>query len=61
VASGKFYGTAATSINLGTFTQPVDKNTCSNFRFLIPSDTTITRFLGAGTPMTIDTHYEITD
>lgn len=61
VASGKFYGTANTSIDLGTFTQPVDKNTYSNFRFLIPSDTNITKFLGAGKPMTLGTHYEITE
>lgn len=61
VQKGYFYGTDNTSIDLGTFTKPVDKNTCINFRFLIPSDTKIIQFLGAGTTMTPGTHYEVTE
>lgn len=60
IASGKFYGTANTSINLGTFTQQVDGNTYGVFRFLIPSDSTIVKFLGDGKALTQGVQYKIT-
>lgn len=60
VKDGKFYGKVNTSLDLGTFTQQVDGNTYSRFRFLIPSDTTITKFLGDGKALTQDVQYKIT-
>lgn len=60
IASGKFYGTANTSISLGTFTQQVDGNTYGVFRFLIPSDSTIVKFLGDGKALTQGVQYKIT-